>query len=368
MIHHHHPHKTKFERTTMSSSSSSAHFVQKRNGERKFVGGAAMQRIKAKKKIKQGNRILRPDEVVKSKECIAVKLSPFERFFAGLLRSEAREYLGRNQTELWTTICRRLSLPIIRQPLPPCYDSQRAHFSSRASLVMEESRHALAESIRLFDQRCKQKSKPVGNRREQEQLVDMDVILKSVDNQERTSHSIIVFEKKNLSKADLYLLKYGTVFACCNQSRGTTSVDNVVLGAVMPQSREEMEKSSSFAIMIFKTVKATSKEKWRLTTLTSLLSEQRKFDACMDLTNKGLPILFPVLGKKKATHHRFHEDENGNTVAIKTEDFEADSDCEILEVIDVESAFHLPLLNHSQEAAAKAFLSSKSREITLIQG
>jgi hypothetical protein len=50
------------------------------------------------------------------------------------------------------------------------------------------------------------------------------------------------------------------------------------------------------------------------------------------------------------------------------QNFESDSDVEVLEIIDVDATFHLPLLNNSQEAAAKAFLSSKPREITLIQG
>ena len=333
-----------------------------------------MQRIKAKKRRKKGNRIMRPDEVVKSKESISVKLSPFERFFAGLLRSEAREYLARNnEKELWATICRRLSLPVLREPLPPRFDNQRAHFSSRASLVMEESRQALADSLRLFDQHSKRTTKPSsgGNSRRGQEMVTLEVTLKSVDNQAKTGHAVVVFEKEKLSKADIYLLRYGNVFAGCNQSRAiATSIDNVVLGAVMPQSREEMEKSNSFAVMVFKPINTTigKKEKWHLTTLTSLLSEQRKFDACMDLPNKRLPILFPVLGTKKATHLRFEEDDNGKTVSIRSEELEADSDCEILEVIDVESAFHLPLLNHSQEAAARAFLSSKTGEVTLVQG
>lgn len=335
-----------------------------------------MQRIKAKKRIKQGARILRPDEVVKSKETISIKLSPFERFFAGLLRSEAREYVGRKDKELWTVICRRLSLPVLQNPLLPCYDSQRAHFSSRASLVMEESRQALADSIRLFELFCRRSHKfnhkrsnnfnGSFNKREQE-MVTMEVTLKSIDNQEKTGHSILVFEKQCLSKADIYMLKYGNVFACV-QSNVAATVENILLGAVMPQSREEMEKSSSFAVMVFKSIKKTTKEIWRLTALTSLLSEQRKFDACMELTSKRLPILFPVLGKKKATHLRFHEDEDGKTVSLRAEHPESDSDCEMLEVIDVEATFQLPRLNHSQEAAATAFLSSKQQEITLVQG
>jgi hypothetical protein len=358
---------------TMSSSFSSP-FVQTKNGDRKFIGGAAMQRIKAKKRIKQGARILRPDEVVKSKETISVKLSPFERFFAGLLRSEAREYIGTRDKELWTTICRRLSLPVLQHPLLPCYDSQREHFASRASLVMEESRQALADSIRLFEQQSRQNNRPKNaknnngscHRREQE-MVAMEVTLKSVDNQEKTGHSILVFEKQNLSKVDIYMLKYGNVFACI-QSKVAATVENIVLGAVMPQSRDEMEKSNSFAVMVFKAVKKATQEKWCLVALTSLLSEQRKFDACMELTSKRLPILFPVLGKKKGTHLRFQEDGDGKSVSIKAEDSGSDSDCEMLEVIDVEATFQLPRLNHSQEAAAQAFLSSKPQEITLIQG
>ncbi|KAL3920442.1 MAG: hypothetical protein SGILL_003261 [Bacillariaceae sp.] len=195
----------------------------------------------------------------------------------------------------------------------------------------------------------------------------MEVTLRSVDIQEKTGHSILVMEKVCLSKAEIYSLKYGNVFACV-RSRDSATVEGVLLAAVMPQSREEMEKSNSFALMVFKPVAKATKETWRLTSLASLLSEQRKFDACVELIRKPFPILSPVLGKKRATHLRFHEDEEGKTVAVEAEDVESDSDCEILEVIDVESAFHLPRLNHSQEAAAKAFLASSPGEITLIQG
>ena len=60
--------------------------------------------------------------------------------------------------------------------------------------------------------------------------------------------------------------------------------------------------------------------------------------------------------------------ENPDSDMEVLENVESDSEVEVLEIIDVEATFHLPLLNQSQEAAAKAFLTSKPREITLIQG
>jgi hypothetical protein len=458
-----------------SSSSSQQYFVKDRNGNVKFIGGAAMQRRNGRKNFprkKQATRILRPDQVLKSKETLSIKLSPFERYFAGLLRSEAIDYIQRKVHDVWAEICQRLALPVPSSPLPACYTTQHAHFSNRASLVMEESRFAITEGLKRLQRKYRDsnnnshQTKPdipmdlfpdTGEFQQDQTMVSMELVMRSVENQENTGHAILTFFKDNgpLSRMEKQALRNGTVFACLHRRLAST-ISNIVLGVVMPQNREEIEQTNSFTIMVFKHVKQATGERWNVTSITSLLSDQRKYDACMEQLNNPVPFIFSLLGGKRPTHLRFHElddklpndhgvksepivetfckessvDEsssdgssiasvkviecvdsdsevqmlknggtksenvvldhvassadvegvelNGDLVAWDNlessnevemlENIESDNDVEVLEIVDVEATFHLPLLNKSQESAAKAFLSSKPREITLIQG
>jgi hypothetical protein len=320
-------------------STSSQHFVKDRLGNRKFIGGAAMQRRNAlqKSRSKHATRILRPDQVLKSKETLSIKLSPFERYFAGLLRSEASDYIQRTKDkEVWEAICQRLALPVPTSPLPACYPSAKAHFSNRAALVMEESRYAIADGLRRLERRYRENNhgKPGSNRnlhnnhqgnqqptlgdpfpetaesQRDQSMVSMELILRAVEHQEKTGHSILTFAKEGppLTRLEKQSLRNGTVFACLNRKLATT-VNNTMLAAVMPQSREDMEKTNSFAVMVFKQVKKTVDEKWHLTSITSLLSEQRKYDACMEQIQRPVPFLLALLGGKRPTHLRFDQEE-----------------------------------------------------------
>ena len=327
-----------------------------------------LDRGDARSKKKKARRILRPDEKQKSQETIAVGLTPFERFYAGLLRSEAVEFLG-DKRALWETICKRLRLPTPTKPLLSSYSTQQAHFSNRAALVIEEARQALSDNIRELKagrnsnyQRCT--VFPPKNGRVHQSLLSLDLSITRVENKE-SGHSILTFSKKSapFTKEEMMHFRQGTIFSCLDK-KTTHTIENIYLGVILPQHREEMIKSKSFAVMIFRKIKKTNNGIWKLTPIISLLSEQRKFEACLTQIDTPVPFLLPLLGMKRSgfsTNYQQKEESDGG-------DEDDSSGCEVLEYVDLESTFQIPLLNKVQEKAATAFLKSKSDTISLVQG
>mmetsp|Transcript_54700 Transcript_54700/g.59327 ORF Transcript_54700/g.59327 Transcript_54700/m.59327 type:complete len:350 (+) Transcript_54700:294-1343(+) len=339
----------------------------------------------AKSKKKKASRILRPNEKQKSKETIPLRLNIFERFFASLLRSEASEYLGQSK-EVWKTICDRLSLPVPSNPLPSWYSNQKDHFTNRAALVIEEARQSISDGLRLLkddfkiterrDERCL-KSKNKNARLGPFNLSSTDLSITRVEHKGKSGHSILTFSKQHapLTRDELLSLRHGTVLACLDQNL-TAALGNVILGTVIPQRREEIVSSNTFVVMVFKKIKKKiDGNKWKLTPISSLLSELRKFEACCILSENPVPFLLPLLGRKKPTHIRCIKDNIGDTKELNTqeksleEDYtDSSSDCEELEIVNLEATFQIPRLNEMQEKAASAFLGSKSDTITLVQG
>jgi hypothetical protein len=344
--------------------------------------------IRSKKK--KARRILRPDEKQKSKETIPVSLPASERFYAGLLRSEANDFLGESKG-LWKTICYRLALPVPTVPLLSSYSNMQDHFSNRAALVIEEARQALADGIRLLKQDFKSdengrnsnyrgsaafppKYARTRHSNKDQSSISMETSITRVEHK-GSGHSILTFSKKfaPFTKDEMLILRQGTIFSCLDR-KTTHSIENIFLGVVLPQNREEMIKSNSFVVLLFRKIKKTNKGNWKLTPILSLLSEQRKFEACMNQMTTPVPFLLPLLGRKRShirTVHDTIDDQHAVDVeAENLDEFSADSssDCEVLEIVDLESTFHIPRLNAMQEKAATAFLKSKSDTISLIQG
>ncbi|KAG7364770.1 DNA helicase [Nitzschia inconspicua] len=330
------------------SDSRSSHFVKDRDGNSKFIGGAAMQRRNALKKTlrsKHATRILRPDQVLKSKEILSPKLSPFERYFAGLLRSDASDYAQRNKDhEVWSAICQRLGLPVPNSPLQPYYHTANAHFANRAALVMEESRYAIADGLRRLQRNYRDNPNPsrnhsnninnnnknqhdrtqpsanlgpeTGEHHRDQSMVSMELLLKAVEHQEKTGHTVLTFAKEHepFTRSEKQSLRNGTVFACLERKLPPSSVHHTLLAAVLPQSRDEIEQTNSFTVMVFKMVTKTVNQKWNVTSITSLLSEQRKYDACMEQIQRPVPFLLALLGGKRSTHTRFRDEEDDDHV------------------------------------------------------
>ena len=123
----------------------------------KFIGGATARRLSAtkapplnskKKSRPAGTRILNPIEREAQQETLK-HLSPYERFYASLLRSEATDYVSAKNTRvLLQTVCQRCMLTCPTTKVPESHTTQRGFFAARASLVLEESRFNVAEGIR----------------------------------------------------------------------------------------------------------------------------------------------------------------------------------------------------------------------------
>jgi hypothetical protein len=359
-------------------------YVRTENGTMKFIGGAAMARRTATSTAistatsttkRKGNRILRPGEKADQKKGLPLGLSPFERFFAGLLRSETSDFLGKPR-EAWTKICQRMNLPTPSKPLEACYDNQKLHFAYRAALVLEEARYSISEGVMSMQKRMALDAKRPNTQKNQKNFRRRDknsntmlLTLADADFKEKTGHSSLCFEKGKtpFTLDEVANLRQGTVFGCLNLSLAS-NVANMFLGCILPASRDEMINSHSFSVIIFRQIKAAPGTKWELTPITSLLSEQRKFEACTSTAMASVPFLFPLLGTKISTHTRFMEDEGGNSVAveaIKPDPFEdEDPSCEY----EMSGTFRLKPLNRSQEKAASAFLKSEQNTITLVQG
>lgn len=329
----------------------------------------------ARSKKKKARRILRPDEKQKSKETIPVGLPALERFYAGILRSEATDFLG-DSKGLWETICSRLALPTPKGPLPSSYGTQQAHFSNRAALVIEEARQALSDSIRELKngrnsnyQRSSVFPNKNGRARQSGKdnaLFSMDLSITRVEHK-GSGHSILTFAKKSqlFTKEELQHFRQGTIFSCLDR-KTTHTIENIFLGVVLPQSREEMITSNSVAVMLFRKIKKTKEGIWKLTPILSLLSEQRKFEACLIQMATPVPFLLPLLGRNRSGHAL--QTHGGEAKILESQNADDSGDCEVLEFVDLACTFQIPRLNKMQEKAATAFLTSKSDTINLVQG
>jgi Cdc6-like AAA superfamily ATPase len=353
-------------------------YVRTSKGD-KFVGGAAVARSNAVRKGR-GNRILRPGEKQRSEQLVPRGLSPFEHFFAGLLKGEASEFLQNDTLGTWNSICKRLRLPFPQGPLKHYYNDQKQHFFYRASLIIEECRYAISQGLRGMQRRSLEEAKHTKNQNQRQQSRHqrrnappsntMILSLTGVESREKTGHCTLTFVKERggpFTLDEVQNLRQGTIFACVSENLAPT-VANSVLGSILASNREAMINSKSFSVMVYKPVSKSQESIWRLTPVASLLPEQRKFEACVNNNTANIPFLLPLLGGKKPTHIKFSEQDNGNLVSVKVEHEENPNNSLFSQEEMEGSAFHLPTLNRTQEKAAATFLNSEPKTITLIQG
>lgn len=354
-------------------------YVRTSTGD-KFVGGAAVARQNAVRKGR-GNRIMRPGEKQRSEQIVPRGLSPFERFFAGLLKGEASDFMQTDTLDTWNAICKRLRLPFPQGPLKHYYDDQKQHFLYRASLVIEEARYSISQGLREMHRKSLEEPKQTKNQNSQRQQQryqgrrappsnTMVLSLTGVETREKTGHCTLTFVKETggpFTPNEVQSLRQGTIFACVSENLAAT-VPNSVLGCILASNREAMINSKSFSVMVFKPVSKSQESIWRLTPVTSLLTEQRKFEACVSSNTANIPFLLPLLGGKKPTHIKFSEQENGDLVSVKVE-HKGNCEDKLVSKRDMDKAgFTIPTLNKTQEKAAATFLNSQPNTITLIQG
>lgn len=353
-------------------------YVRKANGDLKFVGGAAMARINAVRKSRgKGNRIARPGEKQRAQQLIPSGLSSFERFFAGLLKGEASDFLNNSEMNTWRAICNRLNLPIPAGPIKNCYGDQKQHFSYRASLVIEEARFSIAQGLSAMQRRSIYEANSQDSRQRNSRICHRSVgfsstmllLLSRIEIREKTGHHVLTFTKEiggPFTPEEISNLRQGTVFACVSENLAPTA-SNAILGCILASNRDEMIKSKSFSVMVFQPVKKAIDSIWQLTAIASLLTEQRKFEACTNKNTAVVPFLLPLLGGKKPTHIKFSESAKGEIVSHEVNNEEY-LEVSLFSDEEMETFFHAPRLNPIQEKAALTFLNSQPNTITLIQG
>ena len=413
-------------------------FTRNKDGSKgKFIGGAAQARRMAKQfpqKKRKATRILRPGEAQAQSQALPKGLGSYERYFASLLRSGAADFVSsssssKNSHHVWEAACRRLRLPVLTAGVKPQYTDPKEHFAVRASLILEESRHLIAEALsqwqaqqRQHKQRNNRHSHSYNNDSEDNQQRRtkhkkpqrpskiatkegdcISVVCEEVSYKDRTGHTLLSFSKnessssssdggtpQHLTKDELSGLRPATVVACIKSERLDqvlrSSVNDLILGCVLPTNRETLLETATFSVQVFQKLlpAQTESTRWTILPLVSLLSEHRKFEACFEhISNYSkLPFLYPLLGMKRSTHTRFdHNDEadssddesssssssSSGSSSSSSDDSDSDSDDDTMD-ITTDNLFRLSTLNPGQEKAASSWLASPRNTISLVQG
>jgi hypothetical protein len=347
---------------------------------------------------RKATRILRPGETDQSQEALPPRLGSYERFFASLLRSQATDFL--DNKKLLQIICKRLQLTLLTTKLLSRYPDVQQHFSSRATLVMEEARHGISQGLLQMEKEIKNRNRP----RNDNNSVDnrMRVTLQDVTFKETTGHSILTVSKQatSLTNDELSWLRPGTVVACVKKELAD-AIANIMLGCILPLNREDMISSKSFTVMVFQKV-GKGTVKWELTPIASLLSEHRKFQACMENMQIPVPFFRALLGQlpkiddddevqvietKPGPHSTPGENDvysisssgasgrsmddsissSDDSSSTSSENGATRSDDNTVKS-QLQTTFRLPPLNEMQERAASSFINADPNTITIIQG
>jgi hypothetical protein len=178
------------------------------------------------------------------------------------------------------------------------------------------------------------------------------------------------------------------------------TIANITLGCILPLNRDDMISSKSFTVMVFQKVgKSSSTSKWQLAPIASLLSEHRKFQACMENIQTPVPFYRALLGELPknddddevqvfetnpglglhSTPCESDDDDDADDDSTTSSDDSCSSasgetgstesdDNTVKSKPQLQPTFRLPRLNEMQERAASCFLNADPNTITLIQG
>ncbi len=469
------------------SNGSNANYTPK-----KFIGGAERARRKAQRffttynvehenKKHKARHHKRNRQTSKSRassnyiQRLPKKLKPSERFYGSLLQHDIEKILDSDNDDLsWRSFMEQtceqaLGLPIPKE-LPDTFRDANDYYTSLASLVIEESRAVLINTLKEnlgYSTRAskntalqshgsiqKSNSRYYSNKsngymldltyleqNEKSGFVTMNFAKpkrnqslswnRSFSPNTEKNNVDVVFEP--FSSKELYDMKPGCVFKVTmydfdsNDDHYQDQMHNdeysiSFLASVIPfngKSLDRNDKSSILPLMMYNTTikhfgiifDSTKRKKWHVSPVTTLISEQRQFEACMKAPN--ICFMRKLLGVKTSTHIRFDSsDDKSSSSSSLDEDFaeekkehnpfmqsrpsdiEQENPLDLLFVLDRNGAKEdecfeedqpmaiycnknvyichhpilIPKLNKSQMKAAKNFLNSSSSTITLVQG
>lgn len=229
----------------------------------------------------------------------------------------------------------------------------------RAALVMEESRHSVSEALSSL-----WRGKNGGNNK------GIRVTFKSMETRKEPGHVVFCFEKNNpFTPRELYDIRPG----CCFEivPPGQPSIEQSLLACVVSNGRDfgdDQVYQKRILLMVFAPFGELPKSgQWKIRPVAAMISNLRQFEACINC--QRVPFVHALLGRKGATHTRFNDCSDDETI---TEDEDGSDEDEKKEEDDDEIAtdavFTLPVLNTAQEAASHTFLRSSPGSITVVQG
>lgn len=248
--------------------------------------------------------------------------------------------------------------------LPLTYKNGGDYYDMQTSLVLEESRYKLAEA--LEDNLAKPGRdfhSARGHAASKMELVDMEAPKKKkvgftlqfkVKSQGRGRH---------FTMEELLSMKPGSVFEVSYTKAGNftpapnETVQLTMLACITPSKYElNATQKSVISLTVFPKEQLYLRQgtTWTIKYVTTLISEQRQFEAC--IKQPHVPFLNTLLGwqtKKEETDARAD--------AVDTVNFHRASPI-------LEKQFLIPKMNIMQEKTAIKFLKSPSSSITLVQG
>jgi len=314
------------------------------------------------------------------------RMKPHDRFFASLLSASASELASSNANEplrlsLLSEMCGRVGLPP-PSPLPATYRDAHHFYSSRASLVVEEARWAVAEALgkhRRFRPSCapsrggtlRAGTKHGGGSNEQRWTgPEMALRLVGVEENSKSRAVVITFVKGGSAKGEGAAEIAGGSFTtkelrdmrpgCCFEvvpprpvAEGIVRADGgeigadggadgaSVLAAVLPWRSKSSDgggdgRARELSLMVFRPgwchnlprllddVGGVGEDEWKVRPLTTLISGVRQFEACTRMTE--VPFLPKIMGWKDGAHTRFtysdDEEDDEEEEEKKSEDIE----------------------------------------------
>ena len=386
----------------------------------KFVGGAEKARRHARKRarepVSRKGRGSRRTSLFKN-------LKPSQKFFYSLLASDTRSYINSNNDRvieneetnndlgkrqkrvnshydrLISEICQRGNAPLPKK-LSATYADKNEFYAVRKALVLEEARCILSNELERLSK--------LGR-------YTMRLSLVSTDEQPKTGIPLLKFEKAQstnfyhnrnsesspncFTNSETYHMKPGCVFELtyigeyepnhytARPSTNRNYEQSSVLATILPQNMNTQNGdgfSSTFTVMVFNKQylygKVDTKSLWDARPVTTLIGEQRQFEAC----DRGIKVAFmpTILGCKGSSHIRFSDSDDtlsDNDVSTdeKKDDNESTTSQNSNNNSDISgepnlptplSLFSLPELNHTQNIALLKFLNSIESSMTLVQG
>lgn len=233
--------------TASSASPTTAKAVVNPYRQKKRAGGYEVAFQNSRKATTQ--RLMTPaDQAERLREVIPSNVKPFDRFFGALLRSSANDYAlafgdSTKEVRLWTTVCQRLGLTVPKQAIQSRYNNPADHFSIRAALVVEESRHMLSQEISRST--CKVGRSSLSIMTSVASHYSERSGKQSMDSTKVTFHKCTKYAKE-----ELFHIRNGSIFRCFPRD-GPQSLQDSWLGVVCKANRDETIKTHGFQLQFF---------------------------------------------------------------------------------------------------------------------